>query len=373
MCPLLPHQQKALEHVAKIAVRNTPEVRRTINNILARAQLNERDFDEAIQSIRSHAQVVLNFHPERLSVTGKTVAQGLWQDGIYKNQYETGLSSGSPSAFRGGDRDVWEKRLFGGAYHGAGVSPADRPKYGALEIMYHADGAAPRFGSCFFVLHTDVSKRSTFTFGGSQEDEAIACTGTLDTIEIVIAPLLREVENGSGALGVDNLTVADLMRQLTRGLSTRIADQSTRPLGKALDSFLEAQIHGTIDLHQDVEKLVADPAFRGSPTEKDLRAICSTYDILLEWHPGFTLPVKAVPERFRGYATGPLARRIAKDGILNARNIGEAANSLKTEPDLWKDLGPSREALTAFRRLWHVLVMYGEPSKQVNARTAKNL
>jgi len=80
------------------------------------------------------------------------------------SQFETGLSGGSPSAFPGGERDQWESQLFGGAYHEPDASPAGRPKYGALAVMDHPDGPAPRFGSCYFLLHAEVSSRSTFTF-----------------------------------------------------------------------------------------------------------------------------------------------------------------------------------------------------------------
>src|ERR1700746_3624176 len=91
----------------------------------------------------------LYFHPERLGRDGVSVAEGLLRTGIYTNQFVAGLSSGSPSAFPGGERDLWEDRLFGGAYHRADVTSSGRPKYGALDAMHYPDGPAPRFGSCF--------------------------------------------------------------------------------------------------------------------------------------------------------------------------------------------------------------------------------
>jgi Protein of unknown function (DUF3626) len=99
----------------------------------------------------------LYFHPERLSRDGVSVAEGLLCTGIYTNQFVAGLSSGSPSAFPGGDRDLWEDRLFGGAYHGTGVTSPGRPKYGALDVMHYPDGPAPRFGSCFFLLRQNAA------------------------------------------------------------------------------------------------------------------------------------------------------------------------------------------------------------------------
>jgi hypothetical protein len=358
---LLPHQRKAQEYVRQIAVLKRAAARNTIREILARAGLNESAFDDAMKSVHAHAQVVTHFHPERISMKGQSVAETLLQEGVYKSQFETGLSSGSPTAFPGGERDLWEQRLFGGAYQAAGVSLADRPKYGALEIMYHPDGASPRFGSCYLVLRADVSKRSTFTFGGSQEDDALERTGTLDSMESVMAALFSEVAKGQGALGVDNLTVTDLLAQLTHGLASPFRDSATRPLGRALDSFIEVQIHGTVNLGEDVERLVADPSFRGGPIEVVLRAIGAKYHLLLNWHPGFILPVAKVPDYFRGYAVKPLARRIAGQGILDAAKIGAAANSLQQAPEAWKEWGNYSDILTLFRRLWHLLVLYGMP------------
>jgi hypothetical protein len=187
---LLPYQWKAFEHMQELAARMRARARDNMSSILARAGLSERIYDDAIKSVHTHGRVGLHFHPERLTRTGRSVAESLLQSGVYKSQFETGLSSGSPSAFPGGERDLWESRLFGGAYHGADALASGRPKYGALEVMYHPDGPAPRFGSCYFLLHPEVSKRSTFTFGGSHEPQAPERTGTLDILEPVMAPLL---------------------------------------------------------------------------------------------------------------------------------------------------------------------------------------
>ena len=60
----------------------------------------------------------------------------------------TGISSGGLTADPGGDRDVWERALFGGAYQVPGVWACERPKYGGLNLMNHPNGACPGFGSC---------------------------------------------------------------------------------------------------------------------------------------------------------------------------------------------------------------------------------
>jgi hypothetical protein len=363
---LLPYQYKAIEFIQKTAIKKREEALKAINTSLSRLGLDINEYKEAMINVQSHAKIDIHFHPERISISGKCVAEGFLEEGEFKSQFETGLSSGSPTAFKGGERDLWEKHLFGGAYQIDEASFINRPKYGALEIMYHPDGACPRFGSCFFMLNSDVSKRSTYTFGGSQEDDALEKTGTLSVMDSVMAALILEIEKGQGALGVNNLTVKALLMQLRQGLSAPYREPSTRSLGKTLDSFIEAQIHGKINLYEDVERLVADPSFKNGPIGKILEEICEKFNILLYWHPGFVLPVANVPEYFRDYAVKPLAQRIAGQGMLDAAKIGIAANSLLQEPKSWKGWGTYNDILTQFRRLWHVLVLYGEPNKAIN-------
>ena len=368
---LRPHQRKALEHIQGLAAHLNSGARDDIRSILAREELSQAVYDEAMESLRTRARVGLHFHPERISRTGRSVAESLVQSGVYRNQFETGLSSGSPSAFPGGERDLWERRLFGGAYHATGSLASSRPKYGALEVMYHPDGPAPRFGSCYFLLRPEVSKRTTFTFGGSHEEEAPERTGTLEMLDPVMAPLLAQVERGGGAFGLDELTVGDLLSQLTAGLSKPFRDPQSRPLGRSLDSFIEAQVHGDVFLNEDVERLVADPAFRDHPIGEVLAAIAAKYQLPLGWHPGFTLPVDQVPDIFRDYPVRPLAERIAGQGTLDAANIGAAANSLELEPEAWKGWASYQDTLTQFRRLWHVLVLNGAPNESQHPDAAE--
>lgn len=354
-------QTNALRTAEARAARLGPAVRTTLREILERAGIEATTLDAALACLRTHARVALHFHPDRLTRDGRTVAEGFLEEGVYRNQYETGISNGSPTAFPGGERDFWERRLFDGAYHAAGVAPADRPRYGALRLMHHPDGPSPRFGSCYFVLKPGVTRRSTFTFGGSQENDALQCTGTLNEPAPFLAAILREIERGDGAFGVRGLTVAGFLHRLTHELPQPFLDPSSQPLGRALDSFVEVQVHGRIDLREDVERLVTDPAFRGTPTGSLLEELCARHGIAFAWHPGFTLPADEVPDDFRGLAMKPLAHRIAGGGVLDAARIGEAANAYFLEPEPWQPWAPPENALAHFRRIWHVLVYYGHP------------
>ena len=99
-----------------------------------------------------------------------------------------GISNGGLTAFRGRERDNWEKRLFGGVYQKPDVTSLERPKYGALDLMNHADGPSPRFGSCYFRLSNEVSKRCSFTYKDSfyQPEEC----GTIDDLTCIMASML---------------------------------------------------------------------------------------------------------------------------------------------------------------------------------------
>jgi hypothetical protein len=320
--------------------------------------------------VRSHARVVLHFHPDRIGFKQIPVAEALLQDGFYRNQFETGLSTGGLFTIAGSPRDSWERTLFGGAYHTEAVTNSQRPKYGALELVRYADGPIPRFGSCYFVLRPNVSNRTSFTFAGSEDPRAAERLGTIDTMDAVMAALLDEIEGGGTAappwppfraptLGVPNLTVARLL-QLFQDLARPRKDPSHLEPGRVLDTQVEAQVHGPIDLREDVELLVADPAFAETSTGNSLRALATRYDFPLWWHAGFQLAVRDVPDDFRGAEMPRLARRIAgDDGIINAAVIGAAEASLHRKPEEWRNWGTRAETLQHLKQLWHVLVQYG--------------
>lgn len=73
------------------------------------------------------------------------------------------------------------------------------------------------------------------------------------------------------------------------------------------------------------------------------------------------MPVREVPDIFRDYRVRSLAERIAGDGMLDAANIGAAANSVKLDPEAWNGCASADDILTQLKRLWHVLVLVGAP------------
>ena len=381
---LSPAQQAALSHVKEIVRSAEAADRSRVMEILERAGCSPDTYSDAMECLRQHARVVIQFHPDRLAVSGAAVAEALLNTGVYRNQFETGLSSGGLSAFPGGARDSWERTLFGGAYHTEGVTASERPKYGALELVRYPDGPIPRFGSCYLLLRPDVSERTSFTFMGSEDPRAIERLGTIDQMNCVMAPALSEIEQGGMAtpswppfraptFGVPNLTIARLF-DLLNALRQPRTDPADQEPGRVLDTQIEAQVHGPVDLRHDVELLVADPSFATNATGSVLRDVATKYQIPLQWHCGFRVPVRQVPDDFRGPAVRRLAERIAgPDGMVDAALIGAAEASVRQQPDAWRDCGSDAEVLQHLKQLWHVVVHYGLPSRDTGAASRESI
>jgi hypothetical protein len=258
-------------------------------------------------------RVNLQFHPDRIS-NGRTVLQHLSADGRYRSQFETGTSNGGLTAHPGGDRWRWERRIFGGAYDDA--PPADRPKYGALNHRRRSIGAAPRFGSSFLRLAADVLDRTTFCF----PDSVFEPTAFSTAARFGLFPMV------------------DAFDAIDRTDSIEAAE------GGLLDDYIEAHIHGPVDLASDVEALVLDPCYRGSAIQEQAEAL----GIPVEWHDGFQVSVDEVLRHpdFRGAHVVEVATALADRGRLDARIVGDAVSQGRHHP---QDL----------KKVWHYVARYG--------------
>ncbi len=248
-------------------------------------------------------RVTLNFHPDRL-LRGTLLLDALAEDGVYHSQFVTGIGNGGLSAYPGGDRWRWESRIFGGAYDDA---PAhERPVYGALDFRRKPLGGAPRFGSAHFRLTAGTMARTTFCYPDS-------------------------------CLEPSDFAVADRMGLIGLALDDRQDD---------LDDYIEAQIHGPVRLDRHVEALVLDPCYRGTAVEAASRRLGCP----VEWHTGVRLTVGELRRHpgYRGQEYVDLGTRIAVDGVLDPRAIGDADRTGRHDPQ-------------AVKKVWHYLARYGTP------------
>ena len=136
-------------------------------------------------------------------------------------------------------------------------------------------------------------------------------------------------------------------------------ESTTQTPGRALDHYIEAQVHGEIRLDRDVQVLVIDPAFRGTATGASLEVLARRYGLEFRCHPGFSVGVEAIPSDFRGAEIPQLAGRIANRPEITAVDIGIAAANLHDDPTDWKDWASPEATLQHLKQLWHVLVQFG--------------
>jgi Protein of unknown function (DUF3626) len=352
-------QRQAIDYFTAYALKHKADAKATIHHVLNMSNISGEVFEQAVHHMKTHAQIGLHFHPDRPTSTMKTVAQSLLEHGEYKSQFETFISNGKVSPHSGGDRDMWEESMFGGAYQSDGTLMNERPKYGALNLMVHPDGPSPRFGSCYFLLSPDVSNRSTFTYLDSHQNPFEK--GTYQEFDMILAALLEEMFLRDFALGEKNLTptkfIHHVLNHLEHGRKESLANRN-------LNHYIESQIHGPISLKEDVEVLVADPSFKDTTVGETLEQMCSKYSIDLKWHMGFILHMDEVPADFRGPSMPSLAKRIAYKDRIDAHTIGSAVMNLKRDPDSWSDRGTYEDVLQELKLLWHVLLKYGRPREK---------
>lgn len=297
--------------------------------------------------------VTINFHPDRLSNNGKTVMQNLLEEGIYESQFRTGTSNGGKTAFIGGDRFLWEQRMF---HHAYPQESLDRPKYGALNIFRYIDGASVRFGSCYFVLKPEVTKRCTFAYGDSSINPDIICTD--DTFWGVAAALLQDVDQHTRLL---NQAVSSQQEALAILLNP---SNESKTVGRNLDFCIETHIHGDISLQRDIQSFYLDRSFQETVFERQAETLCSKYDIELKWIPERRVQVNELGTLFRGPLIPILARKIdeklgSHQGILNAYLIGLASQDSQQHPQDWKDIGNEEEMFQYLKQLWHTVGYFG--------------
>ena len=247
-------------------------------------------------------RATLHFHPDRL-VNGTPVLQLMAHDGVYRSQFETGTSNGGLTAYPGGDRWRWESRIFAAAYDNGPVS--DRPKYGSLNFRRRLVGGSPRFGSAYLRLAAHTMARTTFCYPDSFFEP--------------------------GHFGVAS--------RLSTLVALAEADEKD-----PLDDYIEAQVHGIIDLSRDVEALVLDPCYRGTPVESAARHLA----VPVQWHGGFTLTTTELRRHpgYRGQEFVDLGVSLARNGQLDPRILGGASRAGQYDEQ-------------ALKRVWHYVARFG--------------
>jgi hypothetical protein len=307
---------------------------------------SEARAEQRASQLCASGRVTLNFHPDRMDRAGRTVAGGLAADGRYRSQWATWISNGGRSAVTGGERQRWERELFAGSYDGA-PEAVERPVYGALDLLRDPHGGSPRFGSSYLVLVPAVLDRVTLCVGDSHvgPDDVATAARPLP----ILAGLVEQAR--AGRLLGRPLGIADLEAVLT---GRSVLEGPSRDL----DHYVEAQVHGGVDLSTEVEAVVVDPSFRGTEVEADLEIAAGRAGFEVRWHRGSELPVERVPDDYRGPTMPELARTVAVGGVVDARAIGLAATDLDLGPPRPAGDGP-RSLAQQLKYLWHTVLAKG--------------
>ncbi|HWD83434.1 MAG TPA: DUF3626 domain-containing protein [Kribbella sp.] len=232
----------------------------------------------------------MQFHPN-WPHGDRTVIESMVADGIYKSQFATGISNGG----LGGDRRAWESRLFSGRYDDQ--PDVTRPVYGVWNRHADVYGGAIRFGSSYLRLKPELLERTTFCFPDS-------------------------------ARGPKHFGDRTTLPQLCELADATASDD--------LDDYIEAHIHGPVRFATDVDGLVLDPSFAGTPIETAARELGCP----IEYHPGFRAEPAAFDPAYRGAETVALAYELGQE----------------LTPYL---LGGAKHPPQAIKYVWHCLARYG--------------
>ncbi len=271
-----------------------------------------RGFERALEHVRAmavepgptnHAPITLNFHPD-LVANGALVIGTIANDGTIRSQFETRTSSGSVTAFPGGERWEWESRIFGGAYDD--LDPSHRPKYASVNHTSDPYGGAPRFGSAYFRLKPHIRARTTYCYPDSH-----------------LHPKSFAVEDP--------------------GSLVTFAKANPDALDAWLDNYIEAHIHGPLLVADDVEALVLDPSFKGTEVEDHAARL----DCPVEWHQGFCLGAElfSACETYRGASVADAIARLCDGKPIRPSDLSRArANLLDYQMAKW---------------VWHCLARFG--------------
>lgn len=346
----------AVDHVRDLAAGRRERDSERIDELVARHRpwsMREMPAAADLASWLFRFPITINFHPDRIAGDGLTAAQSLAASGVYRSQFETGVSAGSVTAV-GGDRQRWETATFDLRDR---VDASHRPRYGGLNVAGHPDGACPRFGSCVLVLRPEVLARSTFSVGDSSRGPTDV--GTLDQPMGLLAGLLERAMATQHALRLPDGDAPGIVRRLTASAEPA----PVRANGRALEDYLEAHVHGPVHMDSDVTQLVIDPSFSDTETGSLLSRAAARNGIPIRRHSGFVLGAELVGPEFRGPEIPVLARRVEDEfgGPLTAEVIGRAARGLTGGPADRVGRMDLAILVQQLKQLWHTLVEYGGP------------
>ncbi len=349
--------KRALEAIEKYAIARCGNAKAVMDHVSYMANISEEKMYQVFDSILSKGRIALHFHPDRICNKGSSVAASMLDSTVYQNQFQSKCSNGKLAPEKGGSRDHWENALFENAYSAPDLDSDLRPRYGALDLLKHNHGPAPRFGSCFFVLKAEVNERASFTFGDSHS--LPKARGTTDLFDLVYADLLEQSFVYEHALGESCIRPNKLLEKIETRLNEKNISQRFSSEVRNLDQYIEAQVHGPIYWENDIEAVFVDDSFIGTVEGEALADLAMKNQFDLYWKDALSLNLENVPNDFRGPEMPNFAAKVLDvtegGSILQARHLGLAAKILKSASS-----NTTNNSEQLLKLLWHTLLKYGQ-------------
>jgi len=208
------------------------------------------DIDKTLSWIRDEAPIIIH-------VDLKAFGDKLAADTHYRNQFETDVSRGCLSH---STRERWEQHLFGYAYDGA--CPADRCKYGVLNVTHDPQGVrcCAQYGTSYLLLR-NVRLRTTFAARDSGGIE-ISQLATVDYYAHVLEKYSDEELRAAVEVGTRRVLGRD---------------------SEVIRHYKEAQIHGEVRLSDHVELIMAHPSLKSDCHKAMLKRLSDRCQAQVVW------------------------------------------------------------------------------------------
>ena len=252
------------------------------NHLAAYPQLLERvqslgfsgeDLDKALHFVDQEAPVTINFPPV-INHGGKSesIFAALTEDGHYQSLWERGSRPRHPKAPKRSKSDFLfkESNTFVGQYNRA--TPEERPHYGALNFLNAPEGGAAVYGPGVLILKGAVKERTSY----QPRDSRFTDMKTVGFSKFMAGCLLSKQD--------------DDLRQLLEVATGRKASGTygpdNHPQAFRGSNYIEAHIHGEVELSKDLAGVALHRRYRGTATEADARKMADKYQVPLSWYGG---------------------------------------------------------------------------------------
>lgn len=265
-------QKRALAVQANQACTNH---QKAYGSLLARIQklgYQEADLQKCFDYLDQQAPLTINLAPNvNVGDSEISVFKSLQDDGRYKNLWERGgKRATNPKAPKRSPGFFLHKesKTFQSEYNR--TQARERPKYGALNPLKLSEGGAAVFGRGVLILKQEVKDRTTYVPRDSRftQMNQVGFQGAM-----------------AGCLAAKQDDYLDQLMQVALGRS----DQGRYVAEKAPGAFtgsnyIEAHIHGDINLATDLSGVALDRRYQGTRYAQDAEDFARHFNVPIEWY-----------------------------------------------------------------------------------------